>query len=93
MIRAQVFDQRVTRDDGERLLERMLRLPLQLVDSSSQFLRAFNLALRFGHRKAHDMQYLAVAELVEAEIVTLDRGIRYAAEDLGISVRFLGNSP
>ena len=68
----------------------MLQLPLRLVDTASQFQRAFELAERFHHRKSYDMQYFAVAELAQAEIVTLDRGLRHAAADIGVPVRFLG---
>ena len=39
--------------------------------------------------KAYDMQYLAVAELTQSTLVTRDRGLRHAAMQIGVPVRFL----
>lgn len=71
------------------LMQRVLALPLSLVVAPMQFERALDLAGRFQHKKAYDMQYLAVAEMTDSELVTMDRGMRHAATQLGVPVRFL----
>ena len=88
-ISAAVFHRRLRRTDGQTLLTRLADFPLQPVDSHQQFARALDLADRFQHRNSYDMQYVAVAELMDAQIVTMDRGVRHAAEAVGVGVRFL----
>jgi predicted nucleic acid-binding protein len=88
VIRVEVFEARVTSAEGDRLIRQLVQLPLRLVDDPAQFSRAFELAGRFRHRKAYDMQYLAVAEIVGAELVTLDGGLRHAANTIGVTVHF-----
>ena len=82
VIRVEVFEAIVTSAEGDWLIRQLVQLPLRLVDDPEQFSRAFELAGRFRHRKAYDMQYLAVAEIVGAELVTLDGGLRHAANTI-----------
>jgi predicted nucleic acid-binding protein len=88
-LRSEVYDRRIEPIDAERLLGRVFELPLRLTESPRQFTRALELAHRFRRRNAYDMQYLAAAELSNCEIVTMDRGLRYAAEDIGVPVQFV----
>ena len=88
-LRTEVFERRISQDDADGMLERLLVLPLTAVQSAQQFSRALELAERFAHRHAYDMQYLAAAQLSDAEIVTMDRGLRHAATEIGVPVRFL----
>jgi predicted nucleic acid-binding protein len=88
-IRQEVFDRRMDHERSQALLRRLIALPLTVIDSLGQFPRANDLAHQFQHRKAYDMQYLAVAEIAEAELVTADRGLRHAAEAIGVQTRFL----
>ncbi len=76
-------------EDAASLLGRVIDMPFQVSESSEQFSGALELAQRFHHRNAYDMQYLAAAEVANAEIVTLDRGLRHAAEEIGVKVRFI----
>lgn len=89
VIRTAAFQRRIGREQAQGMLARLTAFPLQMVDSTQQFTRALELAERFQRRNTYDMQYLAVAELMDAEIVTLDGGMRHAAEDIGVQVRFL----
>lgn len=88
-IRREVHDRRLSSEDAREALEKLFSLPLQTFHSRDQFQRALDLAERFGHRRAYDMQYLAVAELTESELVTLDRGLQHAARETGVAVRLL----
>ena len=84
-----VSNGRLTRSDGELLIGELVDLPIAAQPSMDQYRMAFDLAARFGRRKAYDMQYVAVAELAGAELVTLDGGQRQAAMELRLPVRFL----
>jgi predicted nucleic acid-binding protein len=89
VIREACFDDRISFPHSVELVEKLLALPVTLSGDPLQFSRAINLAARFQHKKAYDMQYLAVAELTASTLVTRDRGLRHAAAQVGVSVRFL----
>jgi predicted nucleic acid-binding protein len=84
IIRREVFDRHISHDNAAAKLEQFLGLPLQVIESTNQYIRALELARQFQHRKAYDMQHLAVAESEEATLVTFDRGLRHAAREIGI---------
>ena len=90
VIRAAVFMKAMTIDAGQAALNRALSVHWAVVAEMAQFNRAFELAARFQHKKAYDMQYLAVAELTNSTLITRDRGLRHAATQVGVPVRFLG---
>ncbi len=89
LIRREIFDRRLEHDLGTRRLDILLNLPLRIVDSRVQYSRAIELARQFQHRRAYDMQHLAVAEMERAELATFDRGLRHAARELGVPVASL----
>jgi predicted nucleic acid-binding protein len=89
IIRKAVFDRWISQDQGSRLVQELIELPVRVVSSPQQFSRALDLAARFQHKKAYDMQYLAVAELERAELMTIDRGLRHAAHEVGVPVQYL----
>ena len=88
-IREAVYDGRIDLDRGTRLLQELAGMPIRVVTIAEQFPRAFELARRFQHRKAYDMHYLAVAEMEGAELLTVDRGLRHAANEVGVPARLL----
>ncbi len=67
----------------------LLALDIVGLHSASISQRAFSLAEQFQHKKAYDSHYLAAAELHQADLVTRDRGLRHAAAQIGVPVRFL----
>ena len=89
VLRTEVFFRRLRQEIAVQLLDRLLAFPFALIDSPDQFKRALVLARQFQHKKAYDMQYLAVAELTRSELVTMDRGLRHAAQQIGVPVTFL----
>jgi predicted nucleic acid-binding protein len=62
----------------------MLRLPIRTVEQAGLYLRAFDIARLVGWAKAYDALYLAAAEIEDAELLTVDRGMSDAAARLGI---------
>ena len=89
VIREQVSKGEITHDHALRLIDELLALPVRVFQVGTQFRRAIELAARFSRAKAYDMQYLAVAEIEDAELLTLDRGLFEAAAQLGVPVRLL----
>ena len=88
VIRREVFDRRLRDEQARDRLQVLMDLQLRIVDSKSYYVRAFELARQFQHRKAYDMQHLAVAESEEAALVTFDRGLRHAAREIGVPLFF-----
>ena len=89
MIREQVAKSEISHDNAVRLIDQMLALPIHVSSETQQFPRALDLAERLRRAKAYDMQYLAVAQLEGAELLTLDSGLFEAASQLGVPVRLL----
>jgi predicted nucleic acid-binding protein len=89
VIRVKVFDTKISPTLGQVLMEDLDAIPFTTVTDGRQFLMAFSLATRMRRKKAYDTQYLAVAQMEGAEIVTVDRGLRQAAIEQKIPVRFL----
>ncbi|HWC29477.1 MAG TPA: type II toxin-antitoxin system VapC family toxin [Dehalococcoidia bacterium] len=88
-LRSEVFHGRLSEAVASSFLGRLLGLPLQLVNSPEQFSYALELARRFRHRNAYDMQYLAIAALTNGELVTMDQGLYHAADEVGVPARLL----
>ena len=87
VLREEVFSGRLRDDQAREHLGTLLGLPFSLHGSIQQFRRALDLAARFQHQKAYDMQYVAVSELSSSVLVTGDRGSIHAATEIGITVR------
>jgi predicted nucleic acid-binding protein len=67
----------------------LVAMPITIVHDPEMYLRALELARRLGQPKAYDVQYLAVAELQDCPVVTLDRGLYESARSLGIAAHLL----
>lgn len=89
VIREQVSKGEISHAHALRLVEQLLALPVRIAWVTDQFRHAIELAERLGRTKAYDMQYLAVAELQDGELLTLDGGLFDAASQLGVPVRLL----
>jgi len=89
VLREQVHLRQVRDEVARRALDEVLAMPIRTIVNPEQFSRSFDLATQFQHQKAYDMQFLAVAEAEGATIVTSDRGMRHAAQAVGVPVRFL----
>ena|SRR5688572_11303473 len=89
VIRRAAFERALSHEQAQRLIRALVAVRLEVVDSLQQFARANDLARQFQYKKAYDMQYLAVAEIAGAELVTADRELRHAAETIGVPARYL----
>ncbi len=79
----------VLHEEAEAALGSFLRLPISVVHTPEVYLCALDLARRLGHAKAYDVQYLAVAQIQDCPVVTVDRGLHESARTLGIASRLI----
>jgi predicted nucleic acid-binding protein len=70
-------------------LDELLELPIDIETSRDQFRLAFEWALATNRIKMHDLQYIAVARLRNASMVTIDGGMHQAAVEHGVPARLL----
>lgn len=71
-------------DFAKRLLDKLLRLPIRLVERAEVHEAAFDVAQRLGWKKAYDAEYVAVAQIEDGELLTLDVGLHRGARRLSI---------
>ena len=88
-LRKRVFEGALRHEEAVALLGRALALPIRISHAPEQFILAMEIANLTRRAKAYDMQYVALAEVEGGEIVTLDGGIRQAAVERRIPVRYL----
>ena len=89
-IRRRAARQEITEIEAAGVLLHLLDLPIRIEQSRSQFTLALEYARRLTVSRAYDAQYLAVARLIEGEVVTVDRGMFEAAGRLGLPARLIG---
>jgi len=80
----QVHAGRIDEGDGRLQVQRMLRIPVRIIDRAPLYSRAFDIARSLGKSKAYDALYLAAAEEEAAELLTIDGGMCDDAKRLGI---------
>jgi predicted nucleic acid-binding protein len=86
VLRRKVNEAVITADEGSRLLGRLLSFPIDIESSRFQFSLAFAWALETNRTKMHDLQYVAVAQIRGANVVTIDGGLRQIAVERGVPV-------
>ena len=88
-IREAAFEGEISPETAEGMLDEFLGLNIAALQAPEISRRAYQLAVQFQRKKAYDDHYLAAAETTRSIIVTRDRGIRHAATQIGVPVRFL----
>ena len=89
VLRRHVHLRAIEHEDATAALDELFALPWSIVQEPTVYLRALDLARRLGHGRAYDVQYLAVAEMENCPVVTLDRGLHESAQVLGIASRLI----
>jgi hypothetical protein len=77
----------ISQDEARFLLDGILAIPIQIEQDRTQFRLALDWAFRTNRTKMHDLQYVAVAQLRRATVVTIDGGMRQAASEHGVPVK------
>ena len=88
-IREAAFEGEISSATAEGMLDEFLGLNIVALHSPAISRRAYELAVRFQHKKAYDDHYVAAAEATGNILTTRDRGMRHAATQIGVPVRFL----
>ncbi|OLC55365.1 MAG: hypothetical protein AUH85_09430 [Chloroflexi bacterium 13_1_40CM_4_68_4] len=73
-------------DVARRALANLEASPIRPRSPARLAERAWAIADRLGWAKTYDAEYLALAQLLGEPIATVDRGLRNAAERLGLSL-------
>jgi predicted nucleic acid-binding protein len=84
-----VYRSVVTADEARDALLDLLALPLHIVSRNVVYETALELAHRLGQAKAYDTQYMAVAYLESATVITSGSGMHNNCLRLGIPSRLL----
>lgn len=71
VLRGEVFFKRMLPEEGEEAFAVYSSIPIRIVDGPMVYRLAWELARECNQRRCYDMQYLAVAELEDCEL--LDR--------------------
>jgi predicted nucleic acid-binding protein len=89
VLRRKVAQGVISEAEGRAKVEEALTLPITVETSRTQFTQAFAWAVAMKRIKMHDLQYLAVAQIRNATMVTIDGGLRQAALERGVQIRVL----
>lgn len=76
----------ISREDAEIVHSRLESCPVKRMDPPELGTKAWLLAEEFGWGRTYDAEYVALAQLLECRLVTLDVRLRRGAERLGIVV-------
>lgn len=72
LIRKAVFLKRITHEEGVAILDTILDADIALYESPSIYTSALNVAHLLNHPRTYDAQYLALAQILDCEVWTLD---------------------
>ncbi len=72
-IRRRVYFKQIQPEEGEEVFSIYLDIPIRIIEGQEIYRLAWQLAREFELPVCYDMQYLAVAEIEDCELWTLDR--------------------
>lgn len=73
VLREEVYFKRLSQEEGEEAFSLYSGIPIRIVNDIMIYRLAWELARQYNLPRTYDMQYLAVAELSDCELWTLDR--------------------
>ncbi|HEU5106105.1 MAG TPA: type II toxin-antitoxin system VapC family toxin [Solirubrobacterales bacterium] len=76
----------IGREDAEIIHARLEGCPVARIDPPELGAEAWRIAEEFGWGRTYDAEYVALAQLLECRLVTLDARLRRGAERLGLVV-------
>lgn len=82
----ELFKQAITAEDAAIMHERLEACPVKREDPSELGRRAWELAERFGWGRTYDAEYVALAQILNCRLVTIDARLRRGTEQLGIVI-------
>ncbi|MGA9315403.1 MAG: type II toxin-antitoxin system VapC family toxin [Solirubrobacteraceae bacterium] len=82
----ELFKQAITAEDAAIMHERLETCPVTRQDPPELGRTAWNLAERFGWGRTYDAEYVALAQILDCRLVTIDARLRRGTEQLGIVI-------
>jgi predicted nucleic acid-binding protein len=82
----ELFKQAITAEDAAIMHERLEACPVKREDPPELGRRAWELAERFGWGRTYDAEYVALAQILDCHLVTIDARLRRGTEQLGIVI-------
>lgn len=79
--------------DAERLLDRLLNIPLSILVPPGLYPRALNIASAYGLPSAYDAQYVALARMLDCNLWTDDQRLLQALGTTPSPGRWIGDYP
>jgi predicted nucleic acid-binding protein len=76
----------ITRDDARAAHGRLERCPVESVTDPQLGEQAWRIADDFGWAKTYDAEYVALAQMRDCRLVTLDARLRRSADRLGLVI-------
>ena len=91
VLREEVFFKRLTPGEGEEAFSIYSAIPIRIVNSPHIYRKAWELAVEYHQHRTYDMQYLAVAEMEDCELWTLDRRLINSLRGKNKRIKWVGN--
>jgi predicted nucleic acid-binding protein len=91
VVRKVVYQQRITHEQGRKMLARLLVYPVEFHEDDALLKSAYEIAEEFNRPRAYDAQYLALAQRLSCEFWTADERLFNAVKDQFSHIRWLGN--
>jgi predicted nucleic acid-binding protein len=82
----ELFKQAITAEDAAIMHKRLEECPVQRQDPPELGRRAWELAERFGWGRTYDAEYVALAQILDCRLVTLDARLRRGAAQLDMVI-------
>jgi predicted nucleic acid-binding protein len=91
-IRLHVYLHNILPEEGEAAFTKFFALAIQTVNPSGLYRKAWELAKKHNRSRTYDMQYLALAELVDCDFWTADERLVNSLQGKNPRVRWVGES-
>ncbi len=82
----ELFKGAIQREDAEIMHQRLEKCPVKRHDPPDLGKRAWDVADRFGWGRTYDAEYVALAQMLNCRLVTIDARLRRGAKQLGIVI-------
>ena len=83
VLHTMVWRRAASREDGEIMLDRLERCPVAKQSPSGLIRRSWSVADRLGWAKTYDAEYVALAQMLDCDLVTIDLRLHRAATGSG----------
>jgi predicted nucleic acid-binding protein len=90
VLREEVFFKRLSAAEGEEAFSLYADIPVAVIADMAIYRTAWELAKKYNLPRTYDMQYLAVAELTDCELWTLDKKLVNAVRGKNKRVKLVG---